>query len=98
VVIDAPLTWCDITDEVDAAEPPFTSKDVGALQFSVARYESGPVADPSPDDLLAMAEELGADHGLTDPHEWGERRGDYERPDMRIPFHRSQGARVAERA
>ena len=73
VVVEAPLSWHDITEEIDAAEPPFTladtSKDVGALQFSIARHESGPPPQTSPEELLGMAKDLGAYHGLTDRHD-----------------------------
>ena len=73
VTVDAPPTWRDITDELHGEDPPVTladaGDDVGALQFSVARYGSGPVPNPSPAELLDMAEELGTGHGLSHPHE-----------------------------
>ena len=74
VTVDVPTNWREITDQLeDVADPPPTladaADDVGALQFSVARYASGPVPDPTPADLLGMALQLGATHGLGEPRE-----------------------------
>jgi hypothetical protein len=73
VSIEASPTWREITDQIDPPDPPFTfadqSKDVGALQFSIARYEAGPVPDPSCEDLLILAETLGKNLGLSDAHD-----------------------------
>jgi hypothetical protein len=52
--------WFDITDDL-AEEAPWSlarSDGVGAFQVSVALYRSGPVPNPSPQDLLAMVYEL----------------------------------------
>jgi hypothetical protein len=57
-----PRGWGDITAEVEADEPPYTlahRDGVGALQFSVALYESGLVPDPTPTVLLGMVKEFG---------------------------------------
>lgn len=67
-----PPGWADITDSVEAEEPPFTlarEEGVGALQFSVALHTSGPVPDPSPNDLSAMVGSFAAARGLGSPRE-----------------------------
>jgi len=60
--VTAPRGWSDITDTIDADSPPRTlahSDGVGALQFSVALYQSGPIPDPTPGALWEMVEEFG---------------------------------------
>lgn len=68
VSVDAPATWADITGELEQPMPftlRDTARDLGALQFSVATYKSGPVPDPSPAALLQMARELAMAAQLT---------------------------------
>jgi hypothetical protein len=68
--VEAPRGWADITDTVEADNPPYTlahRNGVGALQFSVALYESGPVPDPTPAVLRGMVEEFGHKRGLGEP-------------------------------
>ena len=68
--VQVPRGWADITDPVEAANPPSTlahREGVGALQFSVALYKSGPVPDPTPAVLCGMVEEFGRKRGLGEP-------------------------------
>ena len=68
--IQVPRGWADITDEVEAENPPCTvahPDGVGALQFSVALYDSGAVPDPTPADLLGMVKEFGRKRRLGKP-------------------------------
>jgi hypothetical protein len=68
--VQAPGGWADITDEVEADDPPYTlahRDGVGALQFSVALYKSGRIPDPTLADLLAMVTEFGCKRGLGEP-------------------------------
>jgi hypothetical protein len=70
--VQVPRGWADITDEVESEDPPYTlarRDGVGALQFSVAVYESGPVPDPTPADLLGMIQEFGRKRRLGKPTE-----------------------------
>ena len=69
--VQVPRGWADITDEVEADDPPYTlahTDGVGALQFSVALYEGGPVPNPTPVDLRAMVREFGRKRGLGKPN------------------------------
>lgn len=61
--------WFDVTDELPGENVPltFTRRDgFGALQFSIASYQSGPIPAPNTDTLLtllrdfAQTRELGA--------------------------------------
>ncbi len=68
----APLGWVDITDTVEADNPPFTlahSDGVGALQFTIALYSSGVEPHVKPADLLEMLQEFGSKDGLEAPSE-----------------------------
>ena len=68
--VQVPRGWADITDTVEAVNPPHTvahRDGVGALQFSVALYDSGPVPDPTPAVLRGMVEEFGRKRGLSEP-------------------------------
>jgi hypothetical protein len=59
--------WCDITDEVQATNPPWTlakPEGVGAFQFSTATYQSGTIPNPSPQLLLSMLRDFANSHGL----------------------------------
>jgi hypothetical protein len=70
VELTADAEWCDTTDEVDVADPPFTLTRVdgcGALQFTLGIYQSGRMPDPSPTTLLSMARDFGVARELTDP-------------------------------
>lgn len=68
--VQVPRGWGDITAEVEADDPPYTlahRDGVGALQFSIALYESGPDPDPSPAVLLDMVREFGRKRRLGRP-------------------------------
>jgi hypothetical protein len=68
--VQVPRGWVDITDSVEADDPPYTlahRDGVGALQFSVALYEAGHVPDPTPTVLLGMVAEFGRKRGLGGP-------------------------------
>ena len=68
--VELPAGWRDITDTVDADEPPLSlaHKDgVGALQFSTAIYRSGVEPAPSPDELLELVRDFGSKQGLENP-------------------------------
>jgi hypothetical protein len=68
--VRVPSGWNDITPMVEADDPPYTlahEDGVGALQFSVALYESGPIPDPTPAVLKEMVEEFGRKRGLGEP-------------------------------
>jgi hypothetical protein len=68
--VQVPSGWADITEEVEAEDPPYTlarRDGVGALQFSIALYRSGAIPDPTPADLLGMVEEFGRKSGLGEP-------------------------------
>jgi len=70
--VQVPRGWADITGEVEAEDPPYSlahRDGVGALQFSVAVYQSGPAPDPTPADLLGMVKEFGRKRGLGRPAE-----------------------------
>jgi hypothetical protein len=65
-----PLGWSDITDTLEADNPPDTvahRDGLGALQFSVKLYKSGPVPDPTPAVLLGMLEVFSRTRGLGEP-------------------------------
>jgi len=68
--VHVPHGWADITATVEVPNPPYTlahRDGVGALQFSLALYKSGPVPDPTPEILLGMIEEFGRKQGLGVP-------------------------------
>ena len=68
--VQVPCGWGDITDTVEADSPPYTlahRDGIGALQFSVALYQAGPVPEPTPEDLREMVEKFGRAHGLGEP-------------------------------
>lgn len=68
--VQVPGGWSDITDTVEADSPPDTlahRDGVGALQFSAALYDSGPVPDPTPAVLRGMVEEFGRKRELGEP-------------------------------
>jgi hypothetical protein len=68
--VQVPRGWADITGTVEADNTPYTlahTDGVGALQFSVALYQSGRVPDPTPRVLRGMVEEFGRERGLGEP-------------------------------
>jgi hypothetical protein len=68
--VQAPRGWADITADIEADDPPSTiahQDGVGALQFSIALYKSGPDPDPTPADLLEMVKEFGRGRRLGEP-------------------------------
>ena len=55
--IEPASNWFDITEDVPGENVPLTfarPDGFGALQFSIAAYQSGPIPDPSTDTLLAL--------------------------------------------
>jgi hypothetical protein len=60
--------WEDITDTVAGDDRPFTiarrDDGLGAMQFSVALYRTGPKPSPSEDDLSEMAAAFGKSRQL----------------------------------
>jgi hypothetical protein len=61
IAIDLRPDWCDITDDLDDENVPFTlarEEGYGALQFSIATYKAGPLPDASTDTLLKFLQEF----------------------------------------
>ena len=72
ISVELPVGWGEITDNVEADEPPFTlahDDGVGALQFSTAIYKSGVVPNSSLGDLLELLQDFGDKQELEDPSE-----------------------------
>ena len=70
VRVTNPSDWCDITAEVEAADPPWTlakPEGVGALQFSIALYRGGVRPEPGGRDLLEMTLAFGRSRGCGVP-------------------------------
>jgi hypothetical protein len=70
LLIVAPGEWKDITDEVDEPAAPFTlAKDlgVGALQFSMAGYQSGKLPRLTLSALKALRHEFANRKGFSRP-------------------------------
>jgi hypothetical protein len=68
--IDCREGWCDITDEVEVADAPWTfakSDGVGAFQFSVGTYMSGRIPNPTPESLLSLLRDFAISHELGEP-------------------------------
>jgi len=68
--VELPSGWGDITTDVEAADPPATvARDdgVGALQFSIALYESGPRPRGDVEELQALLDGSAESHGWTSP-------------------------------
>ena len=68
--IDCCEGWCDITDEVEVADAPWTlakPDGVGAFQFSVATYKSGRIPNPTPESLLSLLRDFAISHELGEP-------------------------------
>lgn len=60
VRISLPTGWFDISDDLPEETPPTLAKQdgVGALQFSVAKYSSGPRPEINPANLDELLEEF----------------------------------------
>lgn len=59
--------WWDITDEVEAADAPWTlarPDGVGAFQFSIATYKSGRIPNPTAQDLLSLLRDFASSRQL----------------------------------
>lgn len=56
VLIELPADWVDVGEDMTEGAPPTLAKvdGVGALQFSVARFQSGANPDVHADDLDAL--------------------------------------------
>lgn len=68
--VDLSPGWGDITADVEADDPPTTvARDdgVGALQFSIGLYESGPRPRGAVDQLQEYLDGFAESHGLTSP-------------------------------
>jgi hypothetical protein len=70
--VDLPPGWGDITDHVEADNTPATvARDdgVGALQFSIGLYESGPRPLGSVEELQELLHGFAQSRGLTSPND-----------------------------
>ena len=68
--LEVPPGWHDVTDCVEEDDPPITlgrEEGVGAIQISIALYEDGELADPTPDDLLDLLRAMAEAQGLGEP-------------------------------
>jgi hypothetical protein len=66
--VNLPPGWVDITADVETDDPPATiarNDGVGALQFSVALYESGPRPRGDVEELQELLESFAESHGWT---------------------------------
>jgi len=62
--------WCDITDEIPAADVPWTlgkPDGVGAFQLSVANYKSGRLPNATSQHLLALLRDFSDSRELGEP-------------------------------
>lgn len=62
--------WCDVTHELEAPDPPWTlarTDGVGAFQFSIAHYQRGRIASPSPEILLSLLRDFAHSHEFGEP-------------------------------
>jgi hypothetical protein len=62
--------WCDVTDEIEAPDPPWTltrPNGVGAFQFSIATYQNGRTPSPTSRGLLSMLQDFASSRGLGEP-------------------------------
>jgi hypothetical protein len=65
--VEVPLGWRDVSDEVEADDPPCTlahQDGVGALQFSIGLYMSGRIPNPAPLELREMVKDFGRKNSL----------------------------------
>ena len=70
--IDLPPDWGDCTVDVEADTPPATvARDdgIGALQFSIALYESGPRPQGDVGELQELLDGFAESRGFTSPSE-----------------------------
>jgi hypothetical protein len=68
--VQVPNGWNDITETVESDCPPFTlarSDGVGALQFSIATYKSGPHPNPQSIDIHELLDDFGRSRDLGMP-------------------------------
>lgn len=68
--VDLPPGWGDITADVEADDPPATvarGHGVGALQFSIALYESGPRPRGDVEELQDLLDGFAESRGFTSP-------------------------------
>lgn len=76
--LQAPPKWSDSTAEVEVENPPFTvsrTDGVGALQFSIALYQSGVAPTPCPDELAVMVRQFAASRGWGEGENWRIEKG-----------------------
>lgn len=69
VLIELPAGWVDVGEDMPEGAPPTLAKvdGVGALQFSVARYQSGANPNIHADDLDGLLREFARKSSLGDP-------------------------------
>lgn len=69
VLIELPAGWVDVCDEMPEGYPPTLARvdGVGALLFTVARYQSGANPDVHADDLDALLREFARTRSLGVP-------------------------------
>jgi len=70
--------WFDVTDDLPEGSPQTLAKSdsgIGALQFSVARYQAGSRPNVRGEDLRELLEEFAHDHGLGQPSNINELSG-----------------------
>jgi hypothetical protein len=60
VLVDLPSGWFDITEDLPASTPITLAREngVGVIQFSFARFESGPNPNIGERDLIEMLDEF----------------------------------------
>lgn len=67
ISIEPASDWFDVTDELPGANVPLTftrPNGLGALQISIASYQSGPIPDPSTDTLLTLLHDFAQNREL----------------------------------
>lgn len=67
IAVSTPDSWQDISDQSETSDAVFTlARDdgQGALQFSMAFYERGPIPNPSVADLTRMVQRFGEQRQL----------------------------------
>jgi hypothetical protein len=105
LTLDRADGWVDVTDDSGEEAPPtlaFGDAGVGALQFSIAEYESGAEPLVSASDLREMLEAFGTNNDLGDATNVRERRepplvsGDFPSDDTFLrAWYLSDGRNVA---
>lgn len=80
ITVDVPDAWDDITELVEADDPPWSLADpcdgVGALQFSIGLFREGSDPEVGSDDLAEMLEEFAANRGFEGEFDRVELSGD----------------------